>query len=248
MVLLKASMVVMNIPTLLVLVLASAFSVATVATQKPAATGVMTSKRAPADFTLTADPNAPHWKNVKGVFADRGPQGDLTPEHRTEARSVWTEKNIYFLFICPYQELYAMPKLSTTTETDKLWEADVAELFIGSDFQNIKRYYEFQVSPRGEWVDLFIDRNPTPPNHDVSWNSAFEVTAKVDAAKRVWYGAMRIPIDKIDTRKPAAGNEMRMNFYRFQGPPNSRRRIAWQPTRTDSYHVPEAFGTLRLVQ
>jgi Carbohydrate family 9 binding domain-like len=241
-------MVVMNIATLLLLVLASAFSFTTVATQNAAGTSVMTSKRTPTDFTLTADPNAVQWKNVKGVIAERGPQGDLTPGHRTEARSLWTDKNLYFLFICPYQELYALPKLSTATETDKLWEADVAELFIGSDFQNIKRYYEFQVSPRAEWVDLFIDRNPMPPNHDVSWNSGFEVTAKIDSAKRVWYGAMRIPIAKIDTRASAAGNEMRMNFYRFQGPPNNRKRIAWQPTRTDSYHVPEAFGTLRLIQ
>ena len=233
--------------TFLLLVLLSVATLVPAGTQKTA-TKIMTSKRTPVDFTLTADPQVEQWKSVKGVFADSGPRGDLTPGHRTEVRSRWTEKNLYFLFICPYQELYAFPTLTTTAETNRLWEADVAELFIGSDFENIKRYYEFQVSPRGEWVDLFIDRNPLPPNHDVGWNSGFEVKATIDHAKKVWYGAMRIPIDKIDKRTPVAGNELRMNFYRFQGPPANKKRIAWQATNADIYHVPEAFGTLRLIQ
>lgn len=238
----------MKKPAMLCLVLSTALIIVPAQAQKTAATSVMPSKRASADFALTADPQAAEWRTVKGVFAERGPRGDLTPGHRTEARSRWTEKNLYFLFICSYQELYAMPSLSTTAETNKLWDADVAEVFIGSDLQNIKRYYEFQVSPRGEWVDLFIDRNPDPPNHDVKWNSGFEVKAKIDDAKHVWYGAMRIPIDKIDKRPAIAGNELRMNFYRFQGPPPDRKRIAWQATNADIYHVPEAFGTLRLVK
>src|SRR5262249_35758380 len=66
------------------------------------------------------------------------------------------------------------------------------------------------------------------------------------ADKKIWYGEMRIPIDKIDRRKPQAGQELRINFYRFQGPPPDRKRIAWQPTGNDNYHTPEAFGLLRM--
>lgn len=201
--------------------------------------------RAQSDFALTADPNSKRWKSVKGVMAERGPRGDLTPGHKTEIRSRWTEKNLYLLFICPYEQLYSKPNPSTTTETNKLWEWDVSEVFIGSDFQNIKHYTEFQVSPHGEWVDLDIDRNPNPPNHDWQWNSGFEVKARIVAGKKIWYGEMRIPMDKIDKRKPQAGQELRINFYRFQGPPPARNRIAWQPTNADNYHVPEAFGQLR---
>ncbi len=57
---------------------------------------------------------------------------------------------------------------------------------------------------------------------------------------------MRIPIDKIAKRTARAGQEFRINFYRFQGPPPDRKRIAWQPTNADNYQVPEAFGRLRL--
>jgi len=196
------------------------------------------------DFALTADPNSNQWKAVKGVTATSGPRGDVTSGHRTEIRSRWTDKNLYLLFICPYEELYSKPNPSTTTETNRLWEWDVAEVFIGGDFQNIKHYTEYQVSPHGEWVDLDIDRNPDPPKHNAQWNSGFEVKAHIAADKKIWYGEMRIPIDKIDKRKPQAGQELRINFYRFQGPPPNRKRIAWQPTNSDNYHVPEAFGRL----
>jgi hypothetical protein len=206
------------------------------------------SYHAKADFALTADPNAPEWKSVKGVIAERGPRGEVTPGHRTEIRARWTDKNLYLLFICPYEELYLTPNPSTTTETNKLWEWDVAEAFIGSDFQKIKHYTEFQVSPQGEWVDLDIDRTTEPAKHAWEWNSGYEVKARVVKEQKVWYGAMRIPFDKIDPRAPKAGNELRINFYRLQGPPPNRKGIAWQPTNSASYHVPEAFGLMKLVK
>ena len=198
------------------------------------------------DFALSADPDSQAWKSIKGVIAERGPRGEMTSGHKTEVRSRWSDKNLYLLFICHFEQLYSKPNPSTTSETVRLWDWDVAETFIGSNFQDIKRYNEFQVSPHGEWVDLDIDRNPTPPNHNLEWNSGYEVKARINEKDKVWYGEMRIPIDKIDTRKPQARQELRINFYRFQGPPPDRKRIAWQPTNSDNYHVPEAFGLLRM--
>ena len=180
------------------------------------------------------------------MIAESGPLGDLTPGHKTEIRSRWSDKNIYLLFVCKFEQLYSKPSRSTTTETNRLWDWDVAEAFIGSDFKNIKRYREFQVSPHGEWVDLDIDRNPNPPIHNLQWNSGYEVKARIDEKERIWYGERRIPINTIDTRTPQAGLDLRINFFRFQGPPPDRSRIAWQPTNADNFHVPEAFGRLRM--
>ena len=239
----------MNIPRALSRLSLSLLAVlATISThaQSVANTTIISAVRARNDAALTADPDAKEWTNIKGILAERGPRAELTPGHRTEIRARWTDKNLYLLFICPYEQLYSKPNPSTTTETNRLWEWDVAEVFIGSDFQNIKRYTEFQVSPQGEWVDLDIDRNPQPPNHNVQWNSGFEVKARIVAEKKIWYGEMRIPFDKLDKRPAKAGNELRINFYRFQGPPPDRKRIAWRPTNSDNYHTPEAFGTLRL--
>ena len=202
---------------------------------------------AKADFALTADPNADAWKGIKGVWAERGPLGDLTPGHKTEIRTRWTDKNLYVLFVCAYEKLYLKPAPTTKTETNKLWEWDVAEVFLGTDFNDIKHYTEFQVSPQGEWVDLDIDRKPNPPNHNWEWNAAgFEVKARINEKAKIWYGEMRIPLAQVDARPAKAGNEMRVNFYRLQGPPPDRNYISWQPTGAKNYHVPEAFGRLRL--
>ena len=57
---------------------------------------------------------------------------------------------------------------------------------------------------------------------------------------------MKIPLAQIDKREPKPGLEMRINLYRLQGPPPARKQIAWQPTGARNYHVPEAFGRLRL--
>lgn len=207
--------------------------------------GVIVSHRFKSDFDLTADPHAKPWKGVRGVFADKGPMGQPAPGHRTEIRSRWTDGNLYFLFICPYAKLNLKPDPVTNAETNHLWDWDVAEVFIGSDFQHIRRYKEFEVSPQGEWVDLDIDRDFVQPDGGVKCNSGFESKARIDAAKKIWYAEMKIPFAAIDKRKPAEGVEYRINLYRCQGP-EPRVFIAWQATGEKSFHVPEKFGSMKL--
>jgi hypothetical protein len=209
--------------------------------------GVTTSRYAATDFALTADPAAPQWKDQPAVTAENGPRGETVPGHRTEIRSRWTHDSIYFLFTCPYQELNLKPSPSQTAETNQLWNWDVAEVFVGSDFQRITRYKEFEVSPQGEWVDLDIDRVHPLPEGGWLWNSGFTVKARIDAAHKIWYAEMRIPLRSIDDRPPAAGRQMRINFYRCQGHDPGRKFIAWQPTGEANFHVPQAFGLLKLV-
>lgn len=170
----------------------------------------------------------------------------IVPGHRTEIRSRWTADNIYFLFMCPYVELYPKPNTVTDKETNQLWNYDVAEVFIGWDYKNIRRYKEFEVSPNGEWVDLDIDKDHPLSQGGWLWNSGFKVKTRIDSAAKIWYGEMQIPWKSVEEREPKAGNELRVNFYRMQGPPPNRKMISWQPTHSPSYHVPEAFGTLKL--
>ena len=125
-----------------------------------------------------------------------------------------------------------------------LWDWDVAELFIGADFSNIQRYKEFEVSPQGEWVDLNVAKDKN--EFDWHWNAGFEPAARIDRDAKIWYGGMRIPWAAIDTREPKVGNELRVNFYRIEGAPPNRKFLAWQPTNSASYHVPEAFGRVVL--
>src|SRR5436305_62410 len=120
----------------------------------------------------------------------------------------------YFLYICPYEELHLKPNPDTKHETNQLWNWDVAEVFLGTDFQNIRRYKEFEVSPQGEWIDLDVDL--ALPNHEVgwTWNSGFTVSAQIDRRAKVWYGAMRIPFSSLLSQTPTEGTVFRANLFR----------------------------------
>jgi hypothetical protein len=210
--------------------------------------GAFKSVYAAREVSLETDPGSAFWQGAVPVYAEVDTHGKLVPNHRTEVRSRWTKDNLYLLFVCPYEELHLKPSPNTLTETNELWNWDVAELFIGSDFQNIRRYKEFEVSPQGEWVDLDIDL--ASPHHEDgwTWNSGLKVAARIDPKAKIWYGVMRIPFAAIDERAPVAGNVFRANLFRGQGPPERQRSIAWKAPMRDTFHTPERFGQMELVK
>jgi hypothetical protein len=210
--------------------------------------GLIESTKARQDMAPSTDPTISFWRAARPVYADKGPYGQTLARYRTEIRSRWTRENLYFLFICPYEQLNLKPLPSTSTETFRLWDWDVAEVFIGSNFQSIRRYKEFEISPQGEWIDLDIDL--AKPHHEDgwTWNSGFAVAARIDSTAKIWYGAMRIPFSALDTRSPDVGERFRINLFRSQGPPPNRTAVEWQTTMSDMFHVPERFGLLRLME
>lgn len=210
-----------------------------------AADGTMVSVRSQGDADLDTNPKSAFWQGARPVVADRNNFGKPVG-FAMEVRSRWTDKNLYFLYTCPYTELYLKPNPVTASETNQLWNWDVAEVFIGADFKNIKRYREFEVSPRGEWVDLDINLEKPLPEGGWLWNSGFQVSARVDSSTKTWYAALRIPWAAIDSHPPKEGAEFRMNLYLSEGPPSNHKSITWQPTMDRNYHVPERFGLLRL--
>src|SRR5215472_12904904 len=96
------------------------------------------STRAKQDVQLTLDPSADLWKKAHAVFIDKDRFGNPVHVYRSEVRSRWTKDNLYFLFICPYKELSLKPNPNTKEETNELWNWEVAEAFIGSDFSDIQ--------------------------------------------------------------------------------------------------------------
>jgi hypothetical protein len=199
------------------------------------------------DVALDTKPSSQFWRAAQPVYMGTDSHGNRVTKYRTEVRTRWTKQNLYFLFVCPYEQLNLKPNPQTSAETNELWNWDVAEVFIGADFEDIKHYKEFEISPQGEWIDLDVDLHK--PHHEEGWvwSSGFEVSARIDPAARVWYGAMRIPYSAIDTRPATTGNVLRVNLFRSQGPSSSRHEIAWRAPLGESFHVPERFGLLRLV-
>jgi len=195
---------------------------------------------------LNTDSSSQFWRGAGPIYAESDKNGGLLPGYRTEIRSRWTDTDIYFLFICPFQQLYLKPSPNVHQETYELWNWNVAEVFIGSDFADIKRYKEFEVSPHNEWIDLDIDLNKPHHEDGWKWNSGFEHTTRIDEKKHIWYMAMRIPFKALDGRPVKAGNTFRVNFFRTEAGPQNSKEIVWQPVMGASFHVPERFALLRL--
>jgi hypothetical protein len=207
---------------------------------------VLESSHASRDVDLTADPKTEFWSNAPHVTADHNYLGQPIPGAPTVIRSRWSDQHLYLMYTCPYEELNLKSDPNPAVETPQLWNWDVAEAFIGSDFEHIGRYKEFQVSPQSEWVDLDIDRDNPKTQPGMAWNSGYTVKGRIDAPSKIWYGEMRIPFRAIDPRPPQEGRELRIGLFRISGTGDKKAFYAWRPPMGTSFHVPQAFGTLRL--
>jgi hypothetical protein len=59
---------------------------------------------------------------------------------------------------------------------------------------------------------------------------------------------MRIPLSAIDKRKAVAGNTFRMNLFLSEGAPANHHEVTWRPPMSNTFHVPEKFGLLKLIE
>lgn len=212
--------------------------------------GAFLSYRAAKDHALNADPDSAFWKGAKGIELDDSILGQPDPTVASEARSRWTKKYLYFLFWGPYDKLHLNPNPQTQHDTQRLWRFDDFELYLGSNFQNINLYDEFEISPQSEFLDMAIDATRPRPgwNDEYLWNSGMTVKSRIDEQKKIWYGEMRVPFAAVDKRKPAIGNEFRVDVFRLQHEDKGRGHfLAWKPTGEWMPHHPEKFGTLRLI-
>ena len=201
---------------------------------------------------LSTDPGAAIWKgaNATRIARDCSRTTDY-PDLVTEVRGVWTDTDVYFLFVCPYRSLNVFLPTQHDRPRRGLWDRDVVELFLGDDWSNIRRYREFEIAPTGDWIDLAIDLDRSGPGP--AWKSGWTTAARIDERAKTWYAACRIPLRAISAKAVSAGTRWRANLYRIdgEGPDSVRRFMCWQPTCVigrDPNHVPENFGTLTFVK
>ena len=169
------------------------------------------------------------------------------PKLKTEVRGLWTDSDLYLLFICPYTELNLWLPADNSKDRLKLWDRDVVEFFLGDDWTDIKRYREFEIAPTGDYVDLAIDLNHD--TYDAKWDSGWQRQGRIDEKNHIWYAAARVPLRSVSEKQVVAGTRWRVNLYRIDGlgVDPVRHFMCWQPTcvvNQDPNHVPEHFGTL----
>lgn len=208
-------------------------------------------KHTAADFAPDGSTDKKAWKDAGWSEFSQGMSGKATyPEQATRVASLWTDKYIYFAFACQYDALNVFEGEDTSKERWELWNRDVAEVFLNPQPERQLHYYEFEVAPNNQWIDLEITRGEKP-NHDTSWNSRFEHATRIDSKNHVWTAEMRIPLVSMGVLEVKPGAEWRVNFYRAagRGDDTQRKFLAWStiPAGT-TFHVPSRFGILRLAK
>ncbi len=195
------------------------------------------------DFEPDGDRQRWVWSHARGVQFDRNSvNGARRPGLTTYVKAAWSDKYLYFAFICSYKKLtvYDPPQ---SEERWALWEKDVVEVFVGADHENIDAYKEFEVAPNNDWIDLDIDRRTKKV--DAAWDSGWKHATKLFPEKHYWSCEMKIPLAAIDGRGDVkSGTRWRINLYRCDDSVSPRAYLAWNPPRCRSFHSPQAFGIL----
>ncbi|PYL00377.1 MAG: hypothetical protein DME19_05320 [Verrucomicrobia bacterium] len=200
---------------------------------------VMRATHIDADFPLDGQLNQPAWRKAQPARVEYTlKEGAARPGIPTVVRALWSDKYLYLGYECPFTELSTFSPPDLKKERFGLWERDVVEVFIGSDPAALKHYYEFEVSPNGEQLDLELGGD----TKGLDWNSGFESVASADTSGKVWRVEMRILLKELSGTKPSRGTRWRLNLYRHDIAHQSF--LAWSPTATATAHTPEKFGYL----
>jgi hypothetical protein len=209
---------------------------------------VLSSQRVANDFVPDGDLNKGVWRLVPHATFDHNYTGEKRyPGLTTEVASLWSEKYIYFAFWCKYHEMNVYKGEDPAKERWELWERDVVEVFINPEPKKVNHYYEFEVAPNNQWLDLEIDLDKKPFN-DAGWNSGFEHAVRIDEKQHLWMCEMRIPLSAMKARiAPRA--QWRGNFYRAEGVGHDDQRslMAWSTVaaQPEAFHNPSRFGIIR---
>ena len=190
------------------------------------------------------------WKHCPKVEIKNYWSGESAEEARRSAvQMAWTENSLLVRFAGNQREpLNVNSNTDLTIKHKKLWERDVFEIFIAADAENVHSYFEFEVAPTGEWLDLKMQISPHGERQpDFDYNSGMEVSAQILEGEV--QAIMKISWDAFG-KKPNAGDVWRGNLFRCVGSGNGRGYLAWQPTKTaePDFHIPDKFGYFEFIK
>jgi hypothetical protein len=168
--------------------------------------------------------------------------GSARPEIGTLVRALYSKDHLYLRYDSPFTELTAFEP-ARKTERIGLWDRDVVEAFIGTDAANPRVYYEFEVAPTNEKLDLIISPQIPGIAERFQWNSGFESYTSARERSKTWVTVMKIPLKALRRGPVHSGLEWRINFYRIDRA--NQGFLGWNPTLTGTFHTPARFGTLR---
>jgi alpha-galactosidase len=186
-------------------------------------------------------PKPPAWLYAQSVCFSTDWQGtNADPDRETEVRLLWTSAALFLKFVVRYRTITVFPDSDANGRRNQLWDRDVVEVFLQPDSSDPRRYFEFEVSPNGFWIDLDI-----APGEKRDLQSGLLRRVSLHEQEKLWIAEFAIPLKSL-TEKFEALHRWRVNFFRVEGESEPRFYSAWRPTHTPqpNFHVPEAFGHL----
>lgn len=205
-------------------------------------------KRIASDIDITKL-DAPEWMTTEPLRITTYWSGKRSPKERQfSAWLLWSDKYLYVRFVAPHSEPPVVSKEpDLTKKTIGLWDRDVCEVFIAPDKGKPNKYFEFEIAPTGEWIDLGIE--VTKKERLTDWKYASKMESTATDVDGVTYAAIKIPFESLGGR-PKVGDVWLGNVFRCIGSGTTRGYLAWRPTRTPkpNFHVPDAFGEFHFVR
>jgi hypothetical protein len=183
------------------------------------------------------------WEKAAEIVIDKYWSGAKAPKGRHfKARLLWSDTALYVRFEANQTEpLIVSETPNLKSKTRGLWDRDVCEIFLAPDKSEPRRYFEFEIAPNGEWIDLGIHQKPDERLTDWDYVSGMDSKALIGKDK-IW---MAIKVAwKAFGKTPRAGDVWLGNLFRCVGQGPTRGYLAWSPTGTEdpAFHVPEKFG------
>ncbi len=200
------------------------------------------------DFAISELDNKT-WEQANEVTIDKYWSGENAPQGRQfKAKLLWSDFALYVRFEANQAEPFVVSeKPNLQTKTRGLWDRDVCEIFLAPNRKEPRKYFEFEIAPNGEWIDLGIHQKPDERITDWDYSSGMESTAKIE--KNKFTAAIKINW-KAFGKTPKSGDVWLGNILRCVGKDPTRGYLTWQPTLTEeaSFHVPEKFGEFAFIK
>ncbi len=194
------------------------------------------------DFPISELKNK-SWKRAEEISIEKYWSGENASNARHfMTKFLWSDTALYILFEANQNEPLIISKTpNLKTKTKGLWDRDVCEIFLAPDKAEFRKYFEFEIAPNGEWIDLGIYQKSDARETDFEYNSGMKSAVKIENEKIV----MAIKIEwKAFGKTPKKGDAWLGNIFRCVGAGETRGYLAWSPTETKlpNFHVPEKFG------
>ncbi len=183
------------------------------------------------------------WEKAGSTIINKYWSGEYAPVNRhTEAKFLWSNRHFYIRFKANQNEpLIVSDTPNLTSKTHGLWDRDVCEIFLAPNKKEPRKYFELEIAPNGEWIDLGIYQKPDERITDWDYNSGMKSAAKIEKDQVI----MAIKVEwKAFGKTPKKDDVWLGNLFRCVGTGETRGYLAWSPTFTKeaSFHVPEKFG------